>query len=142
MSLVFYSPVGFMLLVGVLILKDEYAIRKSGQKRLEARAELAWPVIIDTISGPVHGQTKNISASGAFLVCQQPLYPGEVVKCMVKAPSRSLEIDAEVVWSNTYLQPDKDFPHNGIGVTFKWIPNESRDFLALSVHNYLKSQKY
>jgi hypothetical protein len=29
MSLVFYLPVVFILLVGVLILKDEYAIRKS-----------------------------------------------------------------------------------------------------------------
>jgi len=38
MSLVFYLPVGFILLVGVLILKDEYVIRKSNKKPLETRA--------------------------------------------------------------------------------------------------------
>jgi hypothetical protein len=38
MSMVFYLPVGFILLVGMLILKDEYAIRKSCKKRLETRA--------------------------------------------------------------------------------------------------------
>jgi hypothetical protein len=38
MSMVFYLPVGFILLVGMLILKDEYAIRKSRKKRLETRA--------------------------------------------------------------------------------------------------------
>jgi len=38
MSLVFYLPVGFILLVIMLILKDEYAIRKSNKKRLETRA--------------------------------------------------------------------------------------------------------
>jgi|GEM_PF-4655149 hypothetical protein len=40
MSLVFYLPVGFILLVGVLILKDEYAIRKSNKKRLETRGRI------------------------------------------------------------------------------------------------------
>jgi hypothetical protein len=38
MSLVFYLPVGFILLVSVLILKDEYAIRRSNKKSLETRA--------------------------------------------------------------------------------------------------------
>jgi hypothetical protein len=38
MSLVFCLPVGFILLVGVLILNEEYAIRKSNKKRLETRA--------------------------------------------------------------------------------------------------------
>ena len=37
MSLVFYLPVGFILLVDVLILKDEYVIRKSNKKPLETR---------------------------------------------------------------------------------------------------------
>jgi len=60
---------------------------------------------------------------------------------IVKAPSRSLEMDAEVIWSDIYQPPDKDFPHNGIGILFKRIPSESRDFLALSVYDSLKSAK-
>ena len=35
-----HLPVGFILLVVVLILKDEYAIRKSNKKRLETRGRI------------------------------------------------------------------------------------------------------
>lgn len=136
-----YLPLGYILLVVLLLLMDEYRIRNIHNNRLEARAEIIWPITIETISGPIYGQTKNISASGAFLVCRQPLYKGDVVRCIVKAPSRSLEMDAEVIWSDIYQPPDKDFPHNGIGILFKRIPSESRDFLALSVYDSLNSAK-
>ena len=80
-----YLPLGYILLVVLLVLMDEYRIRNIHNNRLAARAEIIWPITIETISGPVYGQTKNISASGAFLVCRQPLYKGEVVRCIVKA---------------------------------------------------------
>jgi hypothetical protein len=48
-------------------------------------------------------------------------------------------MDAEVIWSDIYQPPDKDFPHNVIDIFFKRIPSDSRDFLALSVYDSLKS---
>ena len=143
MFLELYLPVGFLFLVGLLLLKDEYHIRKTHKKRLEARAEVQWPVIIDTISGPISGQTKNISATGALLVCRQPLSKGEVVRCIIETPGRSLELDAEIIWSNNgYQPPNEDLPYNEIGLLFKRVSSESCNFLALAVHDRLKLDGY
>jgi hypothetical protein len=136
-----YLPVGYIVLVSLLLLRDEYRTWKINKKRLDARAELTWPVRVETISGPFQGETKNISATGAFLVCRQPLYRGEIVRLIIKAPSRSLEVDAEIIWSSRYTPSHKDFPHNGIGVRFKRISSTSRSFLALAVHNRLNADK-
>jgi hypothetical protein len=136
-----YLPVGYIVLVSLLLLRDEYRTWKINKKRLDARAKLIWPVRVETISGPFQGETKNISATGAFLVCRQPLYRGEIVRLIIKAPSRSLEVDAEIIWSSRHTPSHKDFPHNGIGVRFKRISSTSRSFLALAVHNRLNADK-
>ena len=134
-----YFPIGYIFLVSLLLLRDEYLTWKINKKRLDARAELTWQVTVETIAGTIYGHTENISASGALLVCLQPLCKGEIVKLVLKAPSRSFEVDAEVIWADRYRPSETDYPYNAIGVQFKRISDESRSFLALMVHNRLNA---
>ena len=136
-----FMPIAYISVVGLLVLRDEYESRQLNRERFEARAQVEWPVIVETISGPMYGLTDNISATGALLVCLQPLYKGEIVKVVLNAPNRSLEVHAEVVWTDSYLPSEKYYPRNAIAVRFKGIADESRNFLTLVVHDRLKTDK-
>jgi len=136
-----YLSVGYVFLVSLLVLRDEYLTRKIKKKRLDVRAKLSWLVTVQTIAGPICGHTENISVSGALLVCLQPLCKGEILKVVLDVPSRPLEVDAEVVWTDMYRPSEKNYPHNAIAVQFKRISDESRSFLALAVHNRLNTAK-
>ena len=136
-----FLPIAYISVVSVLILRDEYQSRQLNRERFEARAQVEWPVTVETISGPMYGLTDSISATGALLVCLQPLYKGEIVKVVLNALSRSLELTAEVVWTDRYLPSEKYYPLNAIAVQFKRIADESRGFLALAVHNRLNADK-
>jgi hypothetical protein len=102
-----YLPAGYVFLVSLLLLRDEYLAWKINKKRLDARAELTWPVTVETIAGPTYGHTENISASGSLLVCLRPLCKAEIVKVVLNAPSRPLEVDAAVVWIDRYRSSEK-----------------------------------
>ena len=130
-----FMPIAYISLVSLLLLKDEYKSRQLTRERLEARAQVEWPVTVETISGSLCGHTDNINPTGALLVCLQPLSKGEVVKLTLNAPNRPLEVDAEVIWTDRYLPPEKYYPRNAIAVEFKRISDESRDFIALAVHH-------
>ena len=136
-----FLPIAYISVVGLLLLKDEYQSRRLNRERFEARAQVEWPVTIETTSGTMYGHTDNISVTGALLVCLQPLYKGEIVKVVLNAPSRSLEVDVEVVWTDRYLPSEKYYPHNAIAVQFKRISDESRNFLTLVVYDRLKIDK-
>ena len=136
-----FMPIAYISVVGLLVLRDEYQSRHLNRERFEARAHVKWPVTIETISGPMYGHTDNISATGALLVCLQPLYKGDIVKVVFNAPSRSLLVYAEVVRTDRYLSSEKYYPHNAIAVQFKWISDESRNFLNLVVYDCLKTDK-
>ena len=136
-----FMPIAYVSLVGLLVLREEYQSRQFNRERFEKRARVEWPVTVETISGPIHGHTDNISASGALLVCLQPLYSGEIVKVVLNAPSRSLKVDAEVVWTDRYLATEKYYPRNAIAVQFKWISDESRDFLNLVIYDRLMADE-
>ena len=136
-----FISIAYVAVVSVLILTDEYQSRKSNRERFEARAQVEWPVTVETISGAICGHTDSISATGALLVCLQPLYKGQIVKLVLDALSRSLELTAEVVWTDRYLPSEKYYPHNAIAVQFKRISNQSRDFLTIAVQNCLNADK-
>ena len=136
-----FMPIAYIAVVSVLILTDEYQSRQLNRERFEASVQVQWPVTVETISGPMCGHTDSISATGATLVCLQPLCKGEIVNLLLNALSRSLELTAEVVWTDRYLPSEKYYPHNAIAVQFKRISDQSRDFLTLAVHNRLHTDK-
>jgi Tfp pilus assembly protein PilZ len=99
------------------------------EKRRHTRAEVSWPVVILTSQGATVAETKNIGASGAFILCRAQLQPKEKIKVFVMAPNRnSLQISAEVAWSNP-LGSEEDTPPCGVGLRFTRVAPSDRQFL-------------
>lgn len=104
------------------------------------RPELNWSVSAQVGGGIIHGETKDISPQGAFICCRNPLTLNEVFDMVVDAPGRSLNVKAEVVWSNIHGPDDKITPR-GMGVRFLEISSEDRRILARKIDNYQVGQE-
>jgi len=99
------------------------------EKRGYTRAEVNWPVVILTMRGAMVAETKNISASGAFIFCGAPLHPKEKLRVFIMAPNRSaLNVTAEVAWSNP-LTAQGNTPPCGLAIRFTRISAADRQFL-------------
>ena len=89
------------------------------EERMYPRTDIKWPVSAITAKGMIHGETKNISLNGAFIFCEKTFCPDEVLLLTVKGPSGSMQVVAQVVWSNRCACDDKKKP-SGIGIKFMW----------------------
>ena len=111
------------------------------EKRLSSRAEVRWPVVLMTSYGATVAETKNIGASGAFILCHAQLRPKEKVKAFVMAPDRkSLNISGEVAWSNP-LSTEEDSPPCGVGIRFTSISPTDRQYLRNLITEHYGSKK-
>jgi hypothetical protein len=110
------------------------------QNSICPRPELKWSVSAQVGGGIIHGETKDISPQGAFIRCRKPLNLNEVFDMVVDAPGRSLNVKAEVVWSNIHGPDDKITPR-GMGVRFVSMSSEDRRILGQKLDNYAVSQE-
>lgn len=92
------------------------------ERRKYHRAEVKWPVIVKQSQEPLKSVTINVSAAGAFIRCEKPINPKEIVEIVINIPdiNRPFKIIGEVMWSNTHGPDDNITPH-GMGVKFKNI---------------------
>ena len=104
------------------------------------RARLKWAVSAKVDGKVIEGVTKDISVSGAYVFCANPLRLNVVLDMVIKAPDKSLSVKAEVVWSNIY-GPDDNINPRGMGVRFLAISGEDRKVIAKAVVQHLKSDK-
>ena len=131
---------GFIALVLLLLAKDEYYYRQEQKKRMELRAEIAWPVVIKTDRESFEGRTVNVSASGALLCFTQQLSLMEIVTLNIRPPVRpALEITAEVVRTNIPCDND-DSTFQGVAVRFIIITEKDREFVSFSVFDHLQQK--
>jgi hypothetical protein len=93
---------------------------KVEEKRRNRRVQVRWPVSALTADGSIHGETKNISSQGAFISCNKPLRSKEACLLSLRTPSEIIQVNAQVVWSNTGSYDDERGP-NGVGVRFIWF---------------------
>lgn len=94
-----------------------------------SRAQVKWPVKMDTGEGPVDGVILNINKNGAFIRCHRPLRLSETCKLSIESPDHQIQdVTAEVVWTNIY-GPDDDLSPRGMGVRFTVIPDKDQKFL-------------
>jgi hypothetical protein len=99
------------------------------EKRIYARTEIDWPVSAVTADGMIHGKTRNISLNGAFICCEFALCPDEVLLLTVEGPSSSMQVVAQVVWSNRCPCDEQKSP-SGIGVKFMWsLPKTESEWM-------------
>jgi hypothetical protein len=89
------------------------------ERRLQPRVEVTWPVTMLTSEGAIRGETRDISMQGAYIYCDQPLPLFERFVLSVKAPAASMQVMAQVVWSDNSPAHQVDEPP-GMGVRFIW----------------------
>ena len=110
------------------------------QNSICPRPELKWPVSAQVGGGIMHGETRDISLQGAFIHCRNPLNLNEVFDMVVDVPEKSLNVKAEVVWSNIHGPDDKITPR-GMGVRFVKISKEDRRIIAQKLDHYEVGQE-
>ena len=94
-----------------------------------SRAQVKWPVTMNTDEGPADGVIININSQGAFIRCRRPLRLTETCNLTIESSERQIEnVLAEVVWTNIY-GPDDDLSPRGMGVRFTALPEEEQKFL-------------
>ena len=100
-------------------------IRSRGQPR----TKIKWPVLIQTTSKSINGETQNISTSGAFIFCPDPSGLEDNFQIIIKVPHRqSLNISAKVIWKTVATMND-EARGSGIGVHFSGISADDRRLL-------------
>jgi len=106
------------------------------KSRGQPRAKIKWPVQIQTSRGSISGETHNISTSGAFIFCQEPLSLEDNFQITIQVPQRqSLSITARVVWK-TVSTPNNQARGSGFGVQFSEITPHDRKLLqSLIAHH-------
>ena len=94
-----------------------------------SRAQVKWPVIMDTGEGSADGVITNINKNGAFIRCTRPLRLTETCKLTIESPDQTIQdVDAEVVWTNIH-GPDDELSPRGMGVRFTTMPETEEQFL-------------
>ena len=110
------------------------------QNSICPRPELKWSVSAQVGGGIMHGETRDVSLQGAFIRCRNPLNLNEVFDMVVDVPEKSLNVRAEVVWSNIHGPDDKITPR-GMGVRFVKISKEDRRIIAQKLDHYEVGQE-
>jgi hypothetical protein len=105
---------------------------KVGKQHISPKANLRWQVNALTPEGPLEGVTKDVSTRGAYVCCARPLRLNEVFHMSINSPEKSLNVKAEVVWSNIH-GPDDEITPRGMGVRFLKISSQDRKFIAKEV---------
>jgi hypothetical protein len=107
-------------------------MHKIGKQHISPKANLRWQVNALTPEGPLEGVTKDVSTRGAYVCCARPLRLNEVFHMSINSPEKSLNVKAEVVWSNIH-GPDDEITPRGMGVRFLKISSQDRKFIAKEV---------
>ena len=91
------------------------------ERRTSSRTRADWGVKITTPGSSMEGEVRNVSSTGAFIVCEKPLRAKEKCRLIMEMPKgRTAEIDAEVVWATPPGKDDAGEPR-GMGVRFLWV---------------------
>ena len=107
------------------------------ESRQHLRAEVSWPVTIQTEDGTIERVTYNISPDGAFIRGLSPLELHEVISMTISGPDRSITVKAKVVWTSSQVPPEEDMPR-GMGVEFIRISDEDREIISSLVSDFLE----
>jgi hypothetical protein len=111
------------------------------QTSSSSRAQVKWPVAIDTTAGSVDGVIVNINRTGAFIRCHKPLRLKETCRLTIESPDHPiLDVDAEVVWTNIY-GPDDRLTPRGMGVLFTGGTEDYLMFLRDLVSEQIKAHQ-
>lgn len=99
------------------------------------RRKLICPALLKKSQGIMKTSLREITLSGAFLTCPNPLPVGETFQLKIITDSpQPLQFDAEVLWNNKNVSPDKII-NRGMKVRFLQLSNDDRKTLGEIVSN-------
>ena len=103
------------------------------EKRRSKRSNVRWPVAVESEQGTIQGETRNISLSGIYVRCDEPLRVNEDFRMAIIPPNRqAIGLTGKVVWADMY-GIDQDENAFGMGVCLVEIAKEDKDFLQNAV---------
>jgi hypothetical protein len=96
-------------------------------RRTYPRAEIRWPVTIQSAGGTIEAKLRNLGIGGAYIHCDETPEPGERISLIIRPPeSSALEVIAEVIWAGKVLAL-------GMGVRFLEMSDEVRQVISDAV---------
>ncbi len=102
-----------------------------GERRTYPRAEIRWPVTIESARGTIEAKLRNLGIGGAYIHCEEAPDPGERITLTIRPPeSSALKVIAEVMWAGKVLAL-------GMGVRFVEMSDEDRQFISDAVSRLL-----
>lgn len=90
------------------------------ERRKYARANIGWPIVMETAERFVYGNMLDVSTAGAFIRCRRPLGILEVARMViidVNLQGDSIVLEARVMWSRVSGADNELTPH-GMGLQF------------------------
>jgi hypothetical protein len=103
------------------------------ERRTYPRAEIRWPVTIESARGTIEAKLRNLGVGGAYIHCEETAQVGERISLIIRPPEGSaFKIIAEVIWAGKVLAL-------GMGVRFLEISDEDSQFIADSVSQLLNA---
>ena len=111
------------------------------EKRRQTRTAVSWQASMETSQGSIPVLLKNVSQSGAFVVCPEPMALNEKLRMRIDVPNQDpFPLQAEVVWSNVNV-PDDKVVHRGMGIRFVENTTEERTQLNNALELDLKEDE-
>jgi len=88
---------------------------------------------VESEHGTIQGETRNISLSGIYVRCDEPLRVNEDFRMAILPPNRqAIGLTGKVVWADMY-GIDGDENAFGMGVCLVEIAKEDQEFLKSAV---------
>ncbi|MFB0520537.1 MAG: PilZ domain-containing protein [Desulfatiglandales bacterium] len=102
---------------------------KGIERRKHDRIRVRWPVTVLTNNRIIQAETRNITVSGIFICCKEPLPRNEVLPVRISPPNyRVVQVSGKVIWSDLYAIDGQDISY-GVGICFVKISDGDRHFL-------------
>lgn len=103
------------------------------EKRRSKRSDVRWPVSVESEHGTIQGEIRNISLSGIYVRCDEPLRVNEDFRMAIIPPNRqAIGLTGKVVWADMY-GIDEEENAFGMGVCLVQIAEEDQEFLQSAV---------
>ena len=112
----------------------QHGPRRKPQKREYSRLPVAWPVSILTMAGPISGEIRNVSLSGALVYCRQLPDPQHFHRLSVeiKKYAHTMLLTIEMIRLDV-VYVDYRGPIYSIGTRFVEIDENDLEFLSTRV---------
>ena len=99
------------------------------ERRKQERIKVRWPVTLFTDHDTIEGETRNITADGIFICCDEPLPLNEIFRMSIIPPNhKAIGVTGKVLWSDFYRIDDENTAL-GMGICFVKVSDGDRHFL-------------